>query len=84
MLNSDGQGHGRRRGRAGQQDADAKPLSNSHAEIEDRQPGHPDTDLKPLYKYEGQRSGRQPGHTDADHKTLSNSPSENLNIAECD
>ena len=58
MSNSDVQGHGRHRGRAGQQDADHKTLSNSHAEIDGRQPGHLDADHKPLYKSEAQRVGR--------------------------
>ena len=49
MLNSEGQGHGRRRGRAGQQDADFKILSNSQAEIEGRRPGHSDADANMLF-----------------------------------
>ena len=72
MSNSDGQGQGRRGGRAGQQDTDLNTLSNYQdgSRGGPGQAGHPDTDLKPLSKSEGQRAGRRAGHPDADLNTL--------------
>ena len=72
MSNSDGQGQGRRGGRAGQQDADLNTLSNSQdgSRGGPDQAGHPDADLTTLYNSEGQRAGRRAGHSDADLNTL--------------